>query len=405
MWLSDSPPAHLNRSCGSVLVLDTAPISGTSLLAANARYGAAASDGARERMLSFLLLAASKVAINVRRQPPLELLERLVGAALAAHAVRPMEDAADEAEAAAASAAEGGPSCAGDGGRAFPALPPPPSAHDCDEGEVVHVAAATAYGNGGTAPDPPAPPNAYDSRAALVMVLRDSLESVGSPTAAAEAAAAAAAAAEMATAAAAHAAAYAAEAARAARAAAVWSRWLPGSAGRALRAAVRSTDLLSVRPPTEANLRQLEVNGIPRPTQRVTSPSPPAAAPAQHGATRALDTAEAVEESEMAGLAEVTIESTPSAAPSPPPPPPPQQQQPASSFTGALARSALDLTSELRAVGAGSLAHDPSREGAGLGGTSAGGGGAMDGAALATWMEHVASRLNALEAGTKLQGV
>jgi hypothetical protein len=109
----------------------------------------------------------------------------------------------------------------------------------------------------------------------------------------------------------------------------------------------------------------------------------------------------------MAGLAEVTIESTPSAAPSPPPPPPPQQQQPASSFTGALARSALDLTSELRAVGAGSLAHGPSWEGEGLGGTSAsaGGGGAMDGAALATWMEHVASRLNALEAGTKLQGV
>ena len=399
-----------------MLVLDTAPISGTSLLAANARYGAAASDGARERMLSFLLLAASKVAINVRRQPPLELLERLVGAALAANAVRPMEDAADEAEAAAAAAAEGGPSCAGDGGRAFPALPPPPSAHDCDEGEVVHVAAATAYGTGGTAPDPPAPPDAYDSRAALVMVLRDSLESVGSPTAAAEAAAAAAAAAaETATAAAAHAAAYAAEAARAARAAAVWSRWLPGSAGRALRAAVRSTDLLSVRPPTEADLRQLEVNGIPRPTQRVTSPSPPAAAPAQHGSTRALDTAEAVEESEMAGLAEVTIESTPSAAPSPPPPPPPQQQQPASSFTGALARSALDLTSELRAVGAGSLAHGPSWEGEGLGGTSASAGGsgamdgahhgAMDGAALATWMEHVASRLNALEAGTKLQGV
>ena len=89
------------------------------------------------------------------------------------------------------------------------------------------------------------------------------------------------------------------------------------------------------------------------------------------------------------------------------PPPPPQQQQPASSFTGALARSALDLTSELRAVGAGSLAHDPSWEGEGLGGTSAsaGGGGAMDGSALATWMEHVASRLNALEAGTKLQGV
>jgi len=391
MWLSDAPPAHLNRSCGSVLVLDTAPISGTSLLPANARYGAAASDGARQRMLSFLLLAASKVAINVRRQPPLELLERLVGAALAANAVRPMEDAADEVEAAAAAAAGGGPSCAGDGGRTLPALPPPPTARDCDEGEAVHVAAGTAYG--GAAPDPPSPPDAYDRRAALVMVLRDSLESVGSPTAAAEAAATAAAAAagaaESATAAAAHAAAYAAEAARAARSAAVWSRWLPGSAGRALRAAVRSTDLLSIRPPTEADLRQLEVNGMPR--QRMPPPSPPPAAPAQHGAPPALDTAEAAEE--RAWLAEVAIETAPSTAPSPAPSPPPLQQQPASSFTGALARSALDLTSELRPLRDLDLTSElrPLRE--------------LDGAALAAWMEHVASRLNALEAGTKLQGV
>ena len=263
----------------------------------------------------------------------------------------------------------------------------------------MHVAAGTAYGTGGAAPDPPAPPDAYDSRAALVMVLRDSLENIGSPTAAAEAAATAAAAAagaaESATAAAAHAAAYAAEAARAARAAAVWSRWLPGSAGRALRAAVRSTDLLSIRPPTEADLRQLEANGMPR--QRVPSPSPPPAAPAQHGTTPAFDTAEAAEE--RAWLAEVAIETAPSTAPSPAPSPPPQQQQPASSFTGALARSALDLTSELRPLRDrySTVTRDLTSELQPLGD--------LDGAALATWMEHVASRLNALEAGTKLQGV
>jgi hypothetical protein len=121
------------------------------------------------------------------------------------------------------------------------------------------------------------------------------------------------------------------------------------------------------------------------------SPSPPPAAPAQHGAPPALDTAEAAEE--RAWLAEVAIETAPSTAPSPAPSPPPQQQQPASSFTGALARSALDLTSELRPLRDLDLTSElrPLRE--------------LDGAALATWMEHVASRLNALEAGTKLQGV
>lgn len=110
MWLS----GPLNRAsmnatageatCGSVMLVDTAGITGNAADAgygshfgvqdasgANAPFQLAPSDAeaAQQRLLSFLLLTSSRVVMSLRRQPRVDLLERLVAAAAAAIAVRP----------------------------------------------------------------------------------------------------------------------------------------------------------------------------------------------------------------------------------------------------------------------------------------------------------------------------
>lgn len=80
MWIGDAPPAHAS-SCGSIVVIDTSPITGSSV---HAQSQGDSTDAAQQRLLAFLQLTSSRVVINVRRQPRVDFLKRLLGATVSA---------------------------------------------------------------------------------------------------------------------------------------------------------------------------------------------------------------------------------------------------------------------------------------------------------------------------------
>ena len=80
-----------HQQCGSVMVLDTAGITSGYLSDSiwTHELVPGASEAAQHRLLSFLMLASSRIVVNTRRQPRLELLERIVASAATAAALRP----------------------------------------------------------------------------------------------------------------------------------------------------------------------------------------------------------------------------------------------------------------------------------------------------------------------------
>jgi len=203
MWMTNSPPIDL-ADCGSVAVLDSSAVTGRTLQPAWSRFDIGALDVAQDRLLSFMMLATSRLVLNVRRQPKRDLLERTFEAALTTLTLRPPADRGNCATTAASTSPR-----AIDGS----ALPPPSSVRTND-----------------ALPSPTAASRASSAATELIMVLRDTHQDILGQSAAQP---------RMSS----------AQALR---------EWLPGGAADALEAATASWQLMSIPPPTEYDLEMLD---------------------------------------------------------------------------------------------------------------------------------------------------
>ena len=99
MQLLGGGPA--DSACGTTLVLDAASITGSLDGTAAPSSGVPsalapkAADDAQHRLFTFLMLTTSRLVVNARRAPRLDLLERLVQASLATSSVRPVRPLGD----------------------------------------------------------------------------------------------------------------------------------------------------------------------------------------------------------------------------------------------------------------------------------------------------------------------
>jgi len=89
MWANLPPTAELADVCESVMVLDSSAITGRTLQPAWARFDGGALDVVQHRLLSFMMLTTSRLALNMRRQPKRDVLERALGAAITTLTIRP----------------------------------------------------------------------------------------------------------------------------------------------------------------------------------------------------------------------------------------------------------------------------------------------------------------------------
>jgi hypothetical protein len=231
MWASaelnsTAGDAEMGSGCGSVVLLDSAgvtgglsggPGAGGSLGPPDLKNGAM--ELAQSRLLSFLLLTSNRIVLNARRQPTKALLERLVTASLAAIRVRPpdlplsptsqLEASAESWSAASAlappSPADASADATGDVNACVAELPDP----------------AASDGGGGDG-------NVGGGRAEMVMLLRDAQFSLteGSGKELSERQ--------------------------------VVDRWLPGSAGQLVNAAIHSWRLKQLPAPGPDELDQLQ---------------------------------------------------------------------------------------------------------------------------------------------------
>ena len=138
---ADAAPAA-QGGCRSYVVLDSEGLGGLSA-GWEAYDSASASEAGAHKMLSLLMLSSSRIALNARRQPSTELLEKLAAAAATAAAVRPLPPPPPPADPAAEANL----------------LPAP--APECDAAQSTHCASAA-----GAAAARPAGP-------AMTMLLRD----------------------------------------------------------------------------------------------------------------------------------------------------------------------------------------------------------------------------------------
>ena len=197
--------------CGSVVLLDTAGITGA--LSGGAGAGGAlgppdmqagATELAQSRLLSFLLLTSNRLVLNARRQPTTALLQRLATASATAIKMRPQSAPTTPTcppSTALATASSGACYEASRGGGAANACVATLSTPPCSMEED---------GSGGGS-----------ARAELVMVLRDSV------------------------------------AGRQLSEQAAFERWLPGQGGQLVDAAVSEKRLMQLPPPSQNDLEQL----------------------------------------------------------------------------------------------------------------------------------------------------
>lgn len=221
MWASrelGSSATIDDAECGSVLILDTAGVTGNIIAGGGAgagggghgagslagslgapQLGPGVSDAAQHRLLSFLLLTSSRIVLNTRRQPRLDLLERLVSSAAAAQSLRPPPLPEHGSQAAETSTST--PPCLTENCHA--ALPPPPGAAGPSSTRTSQSIAG----------------------AELIMLLRDSHMQLREGELTDRQ---------------------------------VLSRWLPGAAGAAVEAATRAWTLRELAAPSQAELDTLE---------------------------------------------------------------------------------------------------------------------------------------------------
>lgn len=227
MWSTGAPNATVastssGGACGSVLVLDSAGVtgglrggSGASSALSPPEMTTGSMEVAQSRMLTFLMLTANRVVVNARRQPTKALLERLVSASISALRMRPpVESHATTASTtsstdwppAPALAPPASPTEAGGGNNACVAALPAPA---CESARAAHTSADGV------------------SRAELVLLLRDAQFSLteGSGRALSERQ--------------------------------VMERWLPGSAGQLVDAATDTWRLMQLPPPSRIELEHL----------------------------------------------------------------------------------------------------------------------------------------------------
>ena len=233
MWLTTDPnvtsaSSPTGNACGSVLLLDTAGVTG-ALTGGSGAGGALAppemSTGSMElaqsRLLTFVLLIANRVVVNARRQPTKALLERLVTASIAALRMRPpLEPAA--APSPASTSADWPPT---------PALAPPTPAIDTGSGSNACVATLPAPACAATAASAAAsasPSGDGVLRAELILLLRDAQFALtgGSGRTLSERQ--------------------------------VMERWLPGSAGQLVDAATDTWRLMQLPPPSQTELELMQ---------------------------------------------------------------------------------------------------------------------------------------------------